>query len=292
MDDEFFWTPPGVTADELEDFLTLRRGIPENANESIHRWLVNGKGDRDYIDWSFMLDFQQAARVNLSINAVNLVRVDSVFNVFRAFSETHRTWLVDFMLSRVWMRNGRSEPNEVSKLRKILRDAGSSWTVGVINNRYRLIAVLPGAVVEVVQQTLSLSDKASELLWSAWESAFGVDSKPSYAYYDAVRAVEVISCPLISPADRNATLGKNINVLRTGVDKWRFVMTGSKEFSSVEHVIHMMQLLWHSQTDRHGRADYEGVSLAESQAAVLLASTLVGWLSKGMLERVESSVSA
>ncbi len=140
--------------------------------------------------------------------------------------------------------------------------------------------------MDVVQDTLSSADKASELLRSAWESAFGVNPKPSHAYYDAVRSVEVLSCPLISPNDGNATLGKDINVLRSGANKWQFAMSGSRTSSPVEHVISMMQLLWHSQTDRHGRADYEDVSLAESQAAVLLASTLVGWLSKGMLTRI------
>jgi hypothetical protein len=46
-----------------------------------------------------------------------------------------------------------------------------------------------------------------------------------------------------------------------------------------------MKLLWHSHSDRHGHGDYVGVTAEESQAAVLLASTLVGWFAKGLVTK-------
>ncbi len=282
------WTPPGASATELEAFLALRKGLPSHANESIHRWLVENRSENEYMKWSFMLEFQQAARVDLGVRAADLARVSDVLQVFRKLSETHRTWLVDFELSKMSVsRPGYADPKRVQDLRKILRDSGSSWTVKGVRQRYRLVEELPGAVFDIVESTLSSADKSSELLRSAWDAAFGVNPRPSHAYYDAVRSVEVISCPLISPKDLNATLGKDINVLRNSPQKWRFAMAGSKDSSSVDSVLKMMQLLWHSQTDRHGRADYEDVTLEEAQAAVLLASTLVAWLAKGMLSRNE-----
>ncbi|WP_157360672.1 hypothetical protein [Amycolatopsis thermoflava] len=291
MNDDFVWTPPGAGAAELESFLALRKGLPSHANESIHSWLVGKKGERDYIYWDFMLEFQQAARVDLGLQAVKLVSVQQAFQVFRKLNEAHRTWLVDFELSKIAASNpGHKSPSRVRDLEKILRDSGSSWTVKAIHGRYRLVEALPGAVYDVVDSALSSAGKASELLRSAWEFAFGVKASPSHAYYDAVRSVEVLSCPLVSPNDGNATLGKDINVLRNKPEDWQFVMRGSRGGSSVEKVLGMMQLLWHSQTDRHGRADYEDVTLEEAQAAVFLASTLVAWLSKGMLSRVAGSV--
>ncbi|MEU4254169.1 hypothetical protein AB0F15_42935 [Amycolatopsis sp. NPDC026612] len=288
--DEFVWTPPGTGPADLEVFLALRKGLPAYANESIHRWLVKETDERKFIYWSFMLEFQQAARVDLGLRAVNLVSVENAFKVFRNLNETHRTWLVDFELSRIpASRPGYSAPSRVQDLEKILRDSGSSWTVKLVQDRYRLVEALPGGVFDVVEATLSAADKASELLRSSWNFAFGVDASPSHAYYDAVRAVEVLACPLISPKDGSSTLGKNIGVLRDSSHKWEFVMADSKGTSSVEKVTSMMQLLWHSHTDRHGRADYEDVSLEEAQAAVLLSSTLVAWLAKGMLRRVAGS---
>lgn len=276
-----------MTGPELEDFFSLRKDIPENARESILRWIFNNKADHERIDWSIMLEFQQAARVDLGFLTVSSVRVSQAHQVLRKLDPTHRLWLTDFRLSRFAL-NRQKEPDLVTALKKILRDSGSSWTVGLVGNRYRLVEVLPGAVVNVVEHMVSRNDKASELLRSAWESAFGVNPKPSHAYYDAVRSVETLSCPLVSPNDSNATLGKNINVLRNSPNKWSFVMNGSVQTSSIEHLVGMMRLLWHSQTDRHGKADYEDVSLEEAQAAILLASTLLGWLAKGFLKRVES----
>ena len=285
--DDFVWTPPGVPAAELEEFLALRQGLPSHANESIYRWLVRGKGLSDYLDWSFMIEFQQAVRVDLGFRVVDSARVDRVLDVLRDMSETHRTWLVDFELAKIAVpKSPYGPPTRVSEVDKILRDAGSSWTVKVLQGRYRLAEVLPGAVFDVVESALSSTGKASDLLRSAWNFAFGVNQSPSHAYYDAVRSVEVLSCPLISPKDNIATLGKDIRVLENSLAKWTFVMADSKEGTSVEKVISMMKLLWHSHTDRHGRGDYQDVSIDEAQAAVLLASTLVGWLGKGMLRRV------
>ncbi|MGW3994325.1 hypothetical protein ACWEF6_12645 [Amycolatopsis sp. NPDC004772] len=288
--DDFVWTPPGAGPAELEDFLTLRKGLPSHANESIHRWLAKDPGDYDFVRWSFMVEFQQAARVDLGIRSVNLAGVSDAFKVFRNLNEEHRTWLVDFEISRISAsRPGYSPPARVQDMEKILRDSGSSWTVKLVQGRYRLVEALPRGVFDVAETALSVADKASELLRSAWNFAFGINASPSHAYYDAVRSVEVLSCPLVSPKDGSATLGKDIRVLRDSLHKWEFVMADSRGGSSVEKVVSMMQLLWHSHTDRHGRADYEDVSLEEAQAAVLLSSTLVAWLAKGMLRRVDGS---
>ncbi|MEV4601805.1 hypothetical protein AB0K15_30925 [Amycolatopsis sp. NPDC049253] len=237
-----------------------------------------------------MLEFQQSIRVDLGFLAAQFTTISDAYKVFRQLSDTHLTWLVDFELSRITAIQGNSRaPQRVQDVEKILRDSGSSWTVKAIQGRYRLVEVLPSAVLDVVESTLSVNGKSSEMLRSAWNFAFGVNPSPSHAYFDAVRSVEILSCPLISPRDTTATLGKDISVLRTSLHKWRFAMADSKGGTSVDKVVSMMQLLWHSQTDRHGRGDYEDVSLEEAQSAVLLASTLVGWLAKGMLRRVEST---
>lgn len=73
------------------------------------------------------------------------------------------------------------------------------------------------------------------------------------------------------------SLGKDINVLATKPEAWTFALSGDQ---SVERLLGAFRLLWHSQTDRHGREDYEDVGVDEAQAAVLLATAIVGWLSQ------------
>ncbi|MFC9360783.1 hypothetical protein ACFTZB_29945 [Rhodococcus sp. NPDC057014] len=289
MSSDYVWTPPGLDESELEQFLTIERGIPNAANESIHRWLTRDMYGHEFMDVTVFLRFQTAARQDLGFMNVGLTDVDQVLQVLRGLDQTVRAYLVDFMLSEITPSRLGTRPQRVEELQKILGASGAGWQVGLRKERYGLVEVMPGGVVDIVEEAMSAADQASSLLRAAWERAFGIDQSPSHAYYDAVRAVEVLSCPLISPKDANATLGKDINVLRNAPDKWEFSMKGSKFVSPVEHVVSAMQLLWHSQSDRHGRADYEDVSADEAQAAVLLSSTLVGWLSKSMLRRSEAN---
>lgn len=288
MDENYVWTPPGLDRDDTKEFLSLGEGIPVSANESIYRWITGNKYNSEGISADFLIDFQTALRVDLGLLHANYTGVGTVKDLLRDWDQKLLEYLVDFLLSRKKASlNPEYSPQEVTDLKEILRTAGSGWTVGTRNGRYGLREALPDGVVDTVQNVVSENAQAGSLLRSAWESAFGIHPRPSHAYFDAVRAVEVFSCPLISPRDKQATLGKDINVIRNSPHKWRFVLGDSSELP-VEQVLSMMRLLWHSQTDRHGREDYVDVSADEAQAAVLLSSTLVGWFSKGMLYRVDS----
>jgi len=286
-DSDCVWTPPGLDASEAEGFLLPSAGIPDHAFEAIHRWITGAKYDHEFINWDFMIDFQAASRTNLGFTTQNILRVDAALNLLRRLTETQRTHLLDYMLSSLQPRPGVRPrmPERAEQLRGTLRAAGAGWTVGARGDRWGLVRVTPLGVAEAVEAVMSSADRATTLLRSAWAGGYGVDPSPGHAYFDAVRAVEVYSCPLISPKDSSATLGKDIHVLRSKPSAWEFALTGSAGAGGVERLISMMQFLWHSQTDRHGSADYEDVSQEEAQAAVLLASTLVGWLAAGALSR-------
>lgn len=119
------------------------------------------------------------------------------------------------------------EPNRIEELRALLSAAGARYTVDFVSTRYGLVERLPSGVVAVERAVVSSSARASDLLQRAWNAAYGVHPSPSYAYYDAVRAVEIFSSPLISPKDSSSTLGKDINVLRNKPEAWTFAMAGS-----------------------------------------------------------------
>lgn len=229
-------------------------------------------------------DFQAASGIDLNLNQQDYVRVSVMRAFLKDLDEKTLTYLIDYKLSKSRVGYSYGSGNSRS-LELILHSAGSKWTVGARQGRYGLVSRIPAGVVQIVEEIVSAQDKASEMLKRAWEKAYGLSSSPSDAYHDAVKAVEILANPLLSPKDKDATLGKDINVLRTQKEKWSFVMSGSKHTTAVEHILSMMQLLWHSQSDRHGQADYEDVSVQEAQAAVLLASTLVGWLAQSALKK-------
>lgn len=284
--EDFAWTPPGLSDEEASSFLELREGIPKNARAEVIRWLIRDKYDHETVDSHEYLQFQTALRQSLGLDPVKLLRVSTVRNWLAALDDATLTALVDFRLSTSSPRPSFDpQPrNQVARIKEILASSGSSWTVGDRSGRWGLVEALPEAVFDVARAVVSQSGQASGLLSSAWTNAFGVHKRPSHAYFDAVRAVEVLSCPLISPRDRAATLGKDINVISNRPDAWVFALAGKHP---VESFLETLRLLWHSQTDRHGHQDYEDVGIDEAQAAVLLATTVVGWLSQGLLKRVD-----
>lgn len=285
MASDYVWTPVGASSAEIEEFLSLRPGIPVYMRESIIEWMRNGRYNHEYSDLSFLRRFQTASKIYLGIKANKSARYDKLCDFLSELKDYDFVNLVHFMLSEISVNlNGRL-PHRVQSLENILASGGSSYTVGMVGGRYGLTERIPAAVADTVEEVISSSGKASELLSKAWEMAFGVNKSPSHAYSNAVKATEVFSCPLFSPKDKVATLGKDIRVLRNGEEKFHFAMQGPKNSTSTQHLLSMMELLWHSQTDRHGEADYTSVTIEEAQAAVLLSSTLVGWFSKGLVTR-------
>lgn len=285
MTSNYVWSPVGASSEEIKNFLSLRPGIPDYMRESVIEWIREGKQNYHMSDLGFLRRFQTVSKMNMGIKAGQQADYGELSQYLSGVEETKFVNLIHFMLSEVSVyTSGRMNPRAES-LEGVLSEGGSSYSVGIVGERYGLVERIPGAVADTVEEVISSSGKASELLSRAWEMAFGLNKSPSHAYSNAVKATEVFSCPLFSPKDKVATLGKDIHVLRNGEANFNFAMQGSKNNASTQHLLSMMELLWHSQSDRHGEADYASVTIEEAQAAVLLSSTLVGWFSKGLVSR-------
>ncbi|WP_147915210.1 hypothetical protein [Ruania zhangjianzhongii] len=281
------WTPPDLSPEEAAAFVTPGVGLPTHAREPLLRWITNGKYDHDPFRWSVMVDFQNASRQDHGFLVQNEIRTGDAITALRKLDLKRLTYLLDYllMLQRPVPGFRPNPPDRVEALDAILRAAGAGWRVGDRGGRWGLVAAVNTGVERVVAEVVSSADRAAALLKSAWDAAFGVTPQASHAYHDAVRAVEVYSCPLFSTKDKSATLGKDIAVIRSRPEAWSFALAGSRNSTGVEQLVSAMQLLWHSHTDRHGREDYEDVSIEAARAAVLLASTLVGWFSLGLVKR-------
>lgn len=212
----------------------------------------------------------------------NYTKFDDMATYLRGLSPATMANLLDFMLGT----SSRYDANQTAeKLETILAMGGSSWAVGVRGGRKGLVARMPAAVVDIISHVTSASDRAGEKLSQAWDKAYGPDAQPTDAYVAAVRAVEILICPLVSPNNDRATLGTAIRDLRNQDSSWTFAMRHGDGSDTSSEVVGILQLLWKGQNDRHGSAEYADVNTEEAQAAVLLASTVVGWLAKGMLRR-------
>jgi hypothetical protein len=277
------WTPLGAAEDELEEFLALREGIPDYIYESLIGWVRGRTESGGTVDWDFLVEFQTASKQDLGVTTGTRTYFRSFADFLRRLPQETFANLLDYMLSKVPQSSGYS--GTLNALEGILSTGGSSWQVGRRGGHNGLVARMPSAVVNVIADVTSASDRAGTKLAQAWDKAYGPDAQPSDAYVAAVRAVEILICPLVSPKNDRATLGTVIRDLRAQGGSWLFAMKHGDGTDTAAEVIVLLQLLWKGQNDRHGSDGYSDVSLEEAQAAVLLSSTLVGWLSRGMLRR-------
>ena len=189
--------------------------------------------------------------------------------------------LLDYVLFNLTEPNQRDKKLEA--LNEWLRLASSKWTAQVLDaNRPGLVEVLPNGVQAIAEGVAAAAGTASDVLLSAWRKAYGVNPDPSSAYHRAVVAVETAALQVVKVSKPDATLA-NVFTQLENQSKWSAILHSNEKAPAVETIAKMMRMLWRAQTDRHGKEDYEGVSLPESRAAVLLAATLVGWLLTGVL---------
>ena len=130
--------------------------------------------------------------------------------------------------------------------------------------------MLPNGVQAIAEGVVGADGKASDVLLSAWRMAYGVNP------------VETAALQVVKVSKPDATLA-NVFTQLENQSKWSIILHSNENAPAVETIVKMMRMLWRAQADRHGKEDYEGVSLPESRGAVLLAATLVGWLLTGVL---------
>jgi hypothetical protein len=196
----------------------------------------------------------------------------------------------DFLLDVVdWCLKDldRGDEHRAARVTVQLDEAGSAWTVGVVGGDFRLIRRVDETVAAAARNVISASGRAGQHLSLAWGHAYGRKPDPSSAYREAVRAVEAIAAPIISPNNDKATLGTMIGDIQKKPSKWELVLTPTSG-DPVLMLLETMRLLWTSELDRHGTADESKplhVSPEEAQAAVHLATTLVQWFQSGAITR-------
>jgi hypothetical protein len=190
--------------------------------------------------------------------------------------------VIDFLLA---LKATKPAAND---LHAILILGGSEWEVSQTHEdqfgKFQLTRRTLGPVRESIDKIRSDSQRAHHHLVVAWGKLAGRNPDPSTAYREAVRAVEAVAKPVISPNNKKATLGTLIGDLRSTPARW----TVTLESADSNQVADLAAMIWTSQLDRHGTDDESAplsVSQEEADAALYLALGLVRLFSGGHIKQ-------
>jgi hypothetical protein len=209
--------------------------------------------------------------------------LDSGMEAIRREAEAQYAQLriADYLLSV------QTHENAAISLNTILEESGSLWKTGKRFGVSGLIRRVPDGVQSAVDRAISSGGHAGDRLGQAWGAAFGIDPNPSHAYSLAVKAVEDAAIPVVSPNDRDATLGK-INSQMRNTGDWGLPLPREDEYAPTSTtLLSMMKMLWAGQADRHGGHHDSDLLITQEAAeiAVMTAATLVQWFTSGAVRR-------
>ena len=129
----------------------------------------------------------------------------------------------------------------------------------------------------------------------AWALAFGRNPNLSDAWGRAIKAIETLLKPIVSPKNDKATIGSMTSALRQSPDKWECKLP-DREYKSngeinvkpgIEVFIDVLATIGY-QPDRHGSDQPQETDETTARSILFLATTVVGWLRDGTLRTIDS----
>jgi len=237
-----------------------------------------------YAESTIFVEFQSAARTDLGFRADTLLNWGTqILPHLRGVPDDEFTNLIDYLASRAYFQEGTRHP-----LERLLSEGGSAWTVSRWNGRYaRLTKRVPDGVRDAVSHALNSTDVASAKLREAWLDAYGTNPRASVAYSHAVVAVETAALSLMPTGKDEPTLASVFSLLEGDKPKWTLIFRDSSKAPNSKTLAMMLRTLWRGHESRHGRPEYTDATLEEARGAVILAATLVQWLTSGVVVPVK-----
>ena len=286
------WTPLSVRRNQRDDFGPID-GVPTFMRRSINKWINNT------IEWvahdgqlPLVTQIALELRIDeLSDNIDNFYADDAVIACIQRsgpwdmYDESLALDVMDWLLGHGC--------GHAQSLEHILKSAGHVLRVSPDGNR--LVERIDPALWDEYEQVTQLDDQASQYMQEAWTLAFGREPNLSDAWGKAIKAIETLLKPIVSPSDVRATLGKMISALRQYPDKWECKLP-DREYKSngetnvkpgIEVFIDALATIGY-QPDRHGSDQPQDVDEATARSVLFLATTVVGWLRDGTLRTIDS----
>lgn len=293
--DQETWRPLGVDEDdEIAEYDALHVGIPTWMEAAFWAWIrseiTRSRRSRygnvyPHLDHELLESMGQILRIAIpNLRYMGEGSPDGAGHLDAAIMILKRDadgiQVADFLLAHRPLANG-------DELEKVLARSKSAYTVGRRAGRPGLIRRVPMGVQVGADSVMERAGRAGIRLARAWEALYGIQPNASEAYRNAIRAVEDVAVPLVSPKDPRATLGKMVQQMEDQGD-WSLPMyQEDKRGTSKDTILKMMRLLWHGQHDRHGGVPTDPGDVNEQEAivAVGIATTLVQWFDSGVIAR-------
>ncbi len=175
----------------------------------------------------------------------------------------------------------------LDELERILAESGSRWKVGVRNGYEGLEERVDSTMQTMADDVMEKTDETSaRLLSEAWHALFGRNPDYSKAYTTAIKAVETIAAPMVSPKNSRYTLSSLAKEMRE--QKWGFEIEPNPD-GAVEGGIAqvMMNAMMYSHSDRHPANGVEDgvkeIVKEHAEAAVYSAVYLVQCFKSGLV---------
>jgi hypothetical protein len=103
----------------------------------------------------------------------------------------------------------------INRLQEILNGGGSVFLVGPDGEgQLELQRRIDSTAKEAVQAAAPPGSAAAQHLSTAWSDIYGRNPDPSSGYREAVRAVEAVAAPIVSPNNPSPTLGSMLADLK------------------------------------------------------------------------------
>ena len=281
------WTPLSVRRNQQSEF-SLIDNVPQFMRHGIKEWIqqaING-------DNRLVAQMALELRIDeLSDNIDNFYPDDAVIACIQRsgpwdmYDESLALDVMDWLLGHGC--------GHAQSLEHILKSAGHVLRVSPDGNR--LVERIDPALWDEYEQVTQPDDQASQYMQEAWDLTFGRDANLSDAWGKAIKAIETLLKPIVSPKNNKATIGSMTNELRQSPDKWEcklpdraYKANGETNVKpGIEVFIDALATIGY-QPDRHGSDQPQDVDEATARSVVFLATTVVGWLRDGTLRTIDS----
>lgn len=276
------WMPLSVRRNQQSEF-SLVDNVPQFMRHGIKEWIQQAiNGDNRLV----ALMTLELRIDELSDNIDSFYPDDAVIACIQRsgpwdmYDESLALDVMDWLLGHGY--------GHAQSLEHILKSAGHALRVSPDGSR--LVERIDHALWNEYEQVTQLDDQASQYMQEAWALAFGREPNLSDAWGRAIKAIETLLKPIVSPKNHKATIGSMASALRQSPDKWECKLPDreykangkTKVKPGIEVFIDALATIGY-QPDRHGSDQLQDVDETTARSVLLLSTTVVGWLRDGAL---------
>ena len=277
------WEPLSVRRNQHQPFTPVD-GVPDFLWQYAMRWIENAVDDDASIVCGLSIDLRLERAGNyLDFQGANYAVRSCLEET--GHNQTAALDVIDWLLNHSY--------GHADALEFILKSAGH--VLRVSPDRSRLVERIEPTLWDEYEQVTQPDDQASQCMQEAWALAFGREPNLSDAWGRAIKAIETLLKPIVSPKNDKATIGSMVSALRQSPDKWKCKLP-DREYKSngetnvkpaIEVFIDALATIGY-QPDRHGSDRPQDVDEATARSVLFLATTVVGWLRDGILRTIDN----